>query len=79
MWKTFPLTRNKRIDIEYGKPHRFIKYIDVSICWTRQVDYAGFRFLISLLGLFYFVIEIYDIRNWNDEKKCWEFRSNNKW
>lgn len=47
----------------------------MSICWTRQIDHAGFRFLISLLGLFYFVVEIYDIRNWNDKENRW-FREN---
>ena len=78
MFKTFLLTRNKRVDIICGKPHRFIRYFDFFIQWTRQIDYAVFDFSISLLGIFYFKIDIYDIRNWNDEKKCWEFNSNNR-
>lgn len=79
MYKEFSLSRNKRLDIDVGRPYRFIKIIDLAFYWTRNIDHAGIHFLISLFGLFYCEISAYDIRNWNDEKKCFEFRPNNKW
>ena len=78
MFKTFSLSKNKRIEIDIGKPYRFIKIIDFHISWTRNTDHAGFDFLISLFGQLYCQIVIYDIRNWNDKKKCWEFNSYNR-
>ena len=79
MWKEISLTKNKQLVVECGKPYRFIKYFDISTQWSRQVDHGGFDFSCSLIGLFYFNIHIYDIRNWNDKKKCFEFNSNNRW
>ena len=45
----------------------FGDFLQLDIQWTRKTDHAGFRFHITILGLF-FEFSIYDNRHWDDEK-----------
>jgi hypothetical protein len=46
---------------------------DFELCWTTQVDHAGFEFGIGILG-YGIHFRIYDTRHWNDYDRCWEQR-----
>lgn len=71
MWKTWPITKNKSLEIVLDKSNNTKSYFDILLKWNRNSDHAGFRLWVELFNMIDFQFAITDNRHWNDEENRW--------
>ena len=71
--KNICLSKNKSIEFQLDLfPKDDVVVFKCEFIINQKADHAGISFFFELYKLFYFHIQFYDRRHWDNDKKCWD-------
>ena len=71
--KNVRLSKHKSIEVQLDLfPKDDVVIFKSEFVINQKRDHAGMSFFLELYKLFYFHIQLYDQRHWDDDRKCWD-------